>query len=176
MKKSRKGVGNHNSYLGSKNQNYLHGKTNTRQWLIWRNLKRRCSNPKDAAYKDYGGRGIVYGEKWESFVGFWEDMGSTYKDHLTIERIDVNGNYCKENCAWIPFKDQFLNKRKTIRIEFEGKSISLGELSKKFDINYHTLYNRIFVYGIPLEKAIKSKSFQHGRQKATVFLAGLLSD
>ena len=85
----------------------------------WKSLKERCNNPKSTCYKNYGGRGITYKSRWEEFENFKQDMLIAYRlarrdfgrnATLTIERKDVNGNYCKENCEWIPNEWQAKNK------------------------------------------------------------------
>lgn len=87
-----------------------HGMYNTRQYQIWEDMKRRCNNPNTKAYKNYGARGITYDPKWESFEGFWEDMSEGYSDNLTLERIDPNGDYYKNNCSWETKSNQSRNK------------------------------------------------------------------
>lgn len=87
-----------------------HGMSKTRQYQIWADMKDRCTNPKNKSYIRYGGRGISYDPKWETFEGFWEDMETGYSNNLTIERIDNNTNYCKTNCTWITIEDQALNR------------------------------------------------------------------
>ncbi len=79
-----------------------HGMCKTRQYSIWRNLKARCSNPDREDYKYYGGRGVKYVSTWETFEGFWADMKDGYSDNLTIDRVNNECDYCKENCKWIP--------------------------------------------------------------------------
>ena len=86
------------------------GKTNT--YKSWSHMKGRCLNQTDAAFKDYGGRGIKLCDRWHSFDNFYEDMGDCPPGH-SIERIDVNGNYEPSNCKWIPRKLQARNTRKT---------------------------------------------------------------
>lgn len=72
-----------------------HGKTGLRYYRIWKGMKRRCDNKNDVSYPNYGGRGIKYEPKWSTFEGFWEDMEEGYENPLTLERLDVNGDYTK---------------------------------------------------------------------------------
>ncbi len=131
-----------------------HGMRHTRIYRSWNAMKDRCLNFNNKYYKHYGGRGIKVCDKWLKFEGFYEDMRDEYDDNLTIERIDVNGNYCKENCTWIPLNKQSQNRRKHLIVKYKGKSRKVCELAKELDINYHTLYYRLFIYNIPIEIAI----------------------
>jgi hypothetical protein len=75
-------------------------------------MKRRCTNPKNSHFKDYGGRGIKVCEEWNNSTNFIEwALNNGYREELTLDRIDVNGNYCPENCTWIPMKEQYKNRR-----------------------------------------------------------------
>lgn len=88
-----------------------HGMSGSRIYAIYSGMLSRCYNDGDTQFKSYGGRGILVSPKWiDSFENFYKDMASGYKDDLTLERIDVNGNYCKENCVWVSKSDQALNK------------------------------------------------------------------
>jgi hypothetical protein len=144
-----------NKFFGESNSNYKHGKKGTRIWSIWSSLKTRCNNPKATRYRHYGGRGITYPKKWETFNGFWEDMKEGYGDNLTIDRIDNNGNYSKENCRWVTQSEQIRNTRRTLMVSWKGKMVKFIELAEENNINYDTLYGRVFTYGIPLENAVK---------------------
>ena len=70
-----------------------------REYKSWNNMKNRCNNPKLAEYKNYGGRGITYDKDWERFENFYRDMGER-PEGTTLDRIDVDKDYSKENCRW----------------------------------------------------------------------------
>lgn len=97
-----------------------HGMSNTRFYHIWQGMKYRCQNVNNTAYKYYGGRGIKLSDEWNSFEKFKEDMYSEYKKqaqkygekNISIDRINSNGDYEKNNCRWIELKNQWANTRK----------------------------------------------------------------
>lgn len=93
------------------------GESRTRLYVIWLGMKRRCTKTNCKDYHNYGGRGINVCNEWSlnflSFKGWAYRNG--YSDNLTIERIDVNGNYEPFNCTWITLKDQAKNKRNSIK-------------------------------------------------------------
>jgi hypothetical protein len=95
---------------GKENPRYNHGMAGTKIYKIWASMKQRCRNKNDHDYKDYGERGIDFSDRWENFETFFKDMGFPQKG-LTLERNNVNGNYCKENCRWATRKDQSKNRR-----------------------------------------------------------------
>jgi len=96
-----------------------HGKTsggNSKIYRIWANMLTRCTNPKASNWKWYGARGIKVCERWQRFSNFYEDMGDC-PENLTLDRIDVNGNYSKENCRWVDWATQAKNKQKNMKNE-----------------------------------------------------------
>lgn len=92
---------------------FKHGMVNTREYTIWAGMVKRCTNPNNKKFHYYGGRGIKVSESWLSFENFYNDMGDS--NGLTIERVDNDGNYCKENCIWADMKVQSANRRKPNR-------------------------------------------------------------
>lgn len=94
-------------------QNVTHGLSHkVPEYAIWTGIKKRCYNTKAQNYRFYGGRGISVCERWkDSFVAFYEDMGPRPSSEHTIERVDVDGNYCPENCVWLEAHLQAANRR-----------------------------------------------------------------
>ena len=111
---------------------------------IWRGMKRRCNNPKDTCYPRYGAKGISVCNEWlHDFSAFekWS-LANGYSDTLTIDRIDNNGNYCPENCRWITHDEQQRNRTNNVRIEHNGVSKTISELSQELNIKDKILYKR----------------------------------
>lgn len=124
--------------------NLKHGNCNTRIYKIWAGIKSRCYNSNEANYKNYGGRGIIVCDEWRNnFQAFynWAILNG-YDDNLSIERIDVNGNYCPENCKWATIKEQNSNTRRNILITYNGETKTLKEWSSCLKLNYSTVYSR----------------------------------
>ena len=98
-----------------------HGMRQSRIYKTWRNMKSRCDNPNATYYEYYGGKDIKYCDEWKEFTNFYEwAIKSGYKDNLTIERVDFNGDYKPSNCCWITKSEQNKNTSKTLNIEING--------------------------------------------------------
>ena len=117
-----------------------HGLRKSRLYGVWFSMNNRCDNPKCKAYKDYGGRGIKVCDEWKKSVNnfYCWAMNNGYKEGLTIDRINNDGNYEPDNCRWSTPKEQNVNKRNTIKLS----GVSLKELSDKYNIPYYKLKYR----------------------------------
>lgn len=115
---------------------------------VWRKMKSRCDNPNQSNYHNYGGRGITYCEKWETYEGFLDDMGEK-PDSLSLDRIDNNGDYSKENCRWATTKEQASNRRDSIL--FKGETAK--DASIRLGGGYNLVRQRIVDLDWPIERA-----------------------
>ena len=121
------------------------GYVRTKEYRAWLHAKGRCNTPTDHKYKSYGRRGIQMSPEWEhSFTTFLADMGPCPDKH-SLDRINTNKGYSKENCRWATAKEQANNTRRNIVIDFNGQLITLKQLSELFRINYKRLH-RAFRY------------------------------
>lgn len=123
---------------------YSHGGTHTRLYSILNGMKGRCKDMKNPAYKYYGGKGVSICDEWLDFTNFREwALSNGYSDNLTIDRIDLNGNYEPSNCRWITMTEQLDNKTNSTKFELDGKLYTLRQLSNMFGISYYNLVYRI---------------------------------
>ena len=133
-----------------------HKERHTRLYGIWSKMKSRCNNPNLPDYKDYGGRGITVCDEWQNSYEAFRDWANQngYLDHLTIDRIDVNGNYEPSNCRWATNKEQSNNRRTNKLITFNGETHNIHEWSEIIGINYNVLYNRLHKSKWSIERAL----------------------
>ena len=142
-----------------------HGKHNSRIYIIWRGMKTRCSCHNIKAYKWYGGRGINYISEWENFEPFYQwAMNNGYKDDLTLDRIDVNGNYEPSNCRWVTMKEQARNTSKNFLIEYGGITHCLAEWAEILKMKSSTLYGRLHS-GRNIEEAFETPINERKKDK-----------
>lgn len=144
-------------------KNSTHNKGGTRCYKIWLGMKQRCNNIKTANYLNYGGRGITYDPKWETFEGFWEDMEEGYKEDLTLERVDVNGNYEKGNCTWIPKGRQSRNTRKSKNNSTGKTGVTVIRRSSRLEdyvATWYTLDGRRRTKGFSIKKYGEQEAFR----------------
>jgi hypothetical protein len=122
--------------------NTQHGMEGSPTYETWATMKQRCGNPKARAYADYGGRGIKVCDEWQKFDVFFYDMG-VRPDGMSIDRIDPNKGYAKDNCRWATPKQQARNKRSTKKYEWNGGLYALGDLADLHGIYVRRVQQRI---------------------------------
>lgn len=127
------------------NLNKTHGMKGTKIYSKWLSMKARCYKKSCKGYKNYGGRGIKVCDDWKnSFITFYEwAIKNGYQDNLTIERIDVNGNYEPDNCKWITNTEQQNNKKNNTYIIYNGDKHTIAEWSRIMGINKNTISGRL---------------------------------
>lgn len=122
-----------------------HGKSHKeRLYETWKNMRRRCYDKSNKRYANYGGKGVSICDDWNEYSNFrkWA-LENGYSENLTIDRIDVNGNYCPENCRWTDNIVQANNTTRNRYIEYNGKIQSMADWAREFGIKYYTMNNRI---------------------------------
>lgn len=122
-----------------------HGMVKSRLYSIWSGMKQRCYNNKKNSYKYYGNKNIIVCENWKNnFMSFynWAILNG-YNATLTIDRIDLNGNYEPQNCRWATIKEQNNNTSKNHWIEYNNEKLTMAQFAEKYEIPYDIVRNRI---------------------------------
>lgn len=141
-----------------------HGNSRVGEHKIWRAMIDRCYNEAHESYNQYGGRGIKVCEDWlNSYENFFRDMGKRPSIDYSIERNDVNGNYCPENCRWILKREQAWNKTTSHIIEFNGEAKCIGEWAQIYNMCPYVLRSRYIVYGWSFDKSISTPVLQRAK-------------
>lgn len=124
--------------------NFKHGKRHTRLYTVWYCMKQKCYNSNRKDYLYYGMRGIKVCDEWlNDFMAFYNwSMGNGYQDNLTIDRIDVNGNYEPSNCRWVDMKTQCNNRRTNVLLTYNGKTQTMAQWSDDLQVPYSTIKHR----------------------------------
>lgn len=143
-----------------KGARFIHGFTNRKNkdkfhfYSVWRAMRDRCNNSKSKAFQNYGGRGIKVCDRWDNdFGNFKNDMYSTWKPGLSLERKNNNGDYDPDNVRWATSLEQGQNKRNNRNYEYNGQTKTLTEWARQYNILYSTLRQRM-VRGWSIEDAI----------------------
>ncbi|MCO4274260.1 hypothetical protein NG701_07435 [Pseudarthrobacter sp. HLT3-5] len=126
----------------------------SRIYRIWSNMKTRCTNPKATQYENYGGRGIRFTPAWNSFEGFYVDMSDGYSDELSLDRIDNDEGYSKDNCRWTTREEQCSNRSSNKIVEINGEKKTLARWIRTVGAKPSTVRQRYYVYGWSIEKAL----------------------
>lgn len=144
--------------LVRENHVYTHDKSQTRIYRIWQKIKQRCCNKHHKHYEYYGGRGITICNEWlDDFQTFYKwSMDNGYADNLTIDRIDVNGNYEPSNCRWATRKEQMNNTRQNHFLTYNGKTQTVKQWSEELGINYQTIQGRLR-RGLPISQVLSKE-------------------
>lgn len=151
----------------------VHGFTrngiHTPEYRAWRSMFSRCSNPKVYNYNNYGGRGIKVCGRWrESFENFLTDMGLRPSPKHSIDRINNDKDYSKGNCKWSTKAEQSRNRRSTVLLTFENKTLCLNEWAAATGLHRSTLRRRIRK-GWSVQQVLTEPLFTH-KPKTTITL------
>lgn len=121
-----------------------HGDNRNRLYHIWADMKNRCNSPSNHAYQHYGARGISVCEEWNAYENFkvWA-LSNGYEEDLTIDRIDVNGNYEPRNCRWITKQEQCYNKTNSRTITYQGETKTVSQWAFELGLPRTTLAHRL---------------------------------
>lgn len=134
-----------------------HGMHDTRLYREWAGIIQRCTNPNSTSWDRYGGKGISVCDEWKRFEPFAEwALANGYSDDLTIDRINGTGNYEPGNCRWATYYEQSNNQSTTLFLTYNGETLPLSYWAKRTNIKKRTLYDRIYRYGWPVEKAFNT--------------------
>lgn len=143
-----------------------HGMSKTRPFRIWKQMIQRVTNPNNAAFPAYGGRGIKICERWlRSFELFWRDMQDGYSDKLTIERRDNSSDYSPENCRWATYKEQANNTRRNHLLTFDGRTMTITQWEKAQGFSDGVLRGRLH-HGWTIIRALTQPARGASKRKA----------
>lgn len=134
-----------------------HGKKNTRLYRLWKVMKSRCYNEHVDRYQNYGGRGIIVCDEWKNdFMSFYDwSIKNGYDDTLTIDRINVDGNYEPSNCRWATMKQQMRNTSRNAYFTYNGTTHCLSEWCEILNLKYSTVHSRIHKLGWTIAEALE---------------------
>lgn len=123
-------------------RNKKHGLSYHATYTSWRCMIERCRNPKTYSWQYYGGRGIKVCDSWKNFSNFKNDMGQRPAG-ASLDRIDVNGDYCKENCRWATIEQQFSNTRRSRHVTLNGERLTVSQWARRCGLSAGTLWARL---------------------------------
>ena len=153
----RESCGCYNHELTAK-RNKTHGSAGSPEYIVWCGMKERCTNPRQAAYRNYGGRGITVCERWlgpNGFAHFLADRGTRPTTKHTSDRIDNDKGYGPENCRWATRGEQSRNRRGLQPVTYKGESMCVVDWAKRLGIKPDTLFMRLH-RGWSVERAFET--------------------
>ena len=130
-----------------------HGMAGTPTHDIWIGIRTRCRNPKDTAFRNYGGRGISVDPRWDDFGAFLADMGER-PTGMDLDRIDNNGNYEPGNCRWVTRTTNLRNTRRTCIVELKGERMSVTEAAERIGVSRFNIYSYVHLKGLTHQQAV----------------------
>ena len=139
-----------------------HGMCRTRLYHIWNSMKQRCSNPHAISYKYYGAKGVSVCDEWfDEFKPFHDwAVANGYKDTLTLDRVDSNGNYCPENCRWATNKEQQNNTAYNRLYTYQGITLNVTQWAEKTGVPRNMIYKRLY-RGWDIGKALTTNKLRY---------------
>ena len=126
----------------------------TKAYRAWVNMRNRCTNANHQSYKNYGARGITVCEQWDEFEKFLEDMGQPADKSVSIERVNNQLGYSKENCIWASRYVQRRNSRQNRYLSYQGRKQIVSDWAEEFKLPLGTLLSRLDRMGWSVEKAL----------------------
>lgn len=142
----------------NKHSKKKHGGRYERLYTVWHNMKQRCYSETCKDYPNWGGRGICVCDEWKNDYANFRDwsLNNGYDPQLSLDRIDVDGNYEPGNCRWADWHTQAKNRTSSLNFEINGEVKNLADIAEEHGIKYGTLYKRIYLYKWPIEKAVNT--------------------
>jgi DNA-binding XRE family transcriptional regulator len=138
-----------------------HGFSQSRLYTEWRLMINRCTCPSHKSYADYGGRGISVCDEWKIFVHYKElALSHGYNDTLTIDRIDVNGNYEPSNCRFADMITQCNNRRSSKFLTYQGRTLSQSQWARELGLSRHVIHERV-KRGLSVEEILRTEKHVH---------------
>lgn len=136
-------------------RSFRHGMVGTPTYNSWAGMLQRCRDPSER-FAEWGGRGITVCDRWNDFNNFHQDMGAR-PPGMTLDRVEVDGNYEPGNCRWATRAEQNQNTRKNRFLTFRGETLCLRAWARRMGLHPTTLTQRLDLYGWPVEKALTTK-------------------
>ncbi len=136
-----------------------------RTYRIWKGFRARCVRKSHHAFNRYGGRGISYDLRWNSFESFFDDMGHPPTPKHTLDRKDNDGPYSKSNCKWSTKSEQMNNTRINRVVHLDGKRLTLRQACRIRNLRYTSVHKRLTVYGWSISKSLNTpiRNWKHSR-------------
>ena len=139
----------------TKERSTTHGKSNTKIYRVWRSMIARCEKKNSSAYRNYGARGITVCGEWHEFMTFYNwAIQNGYKNGLTIDRVNNDGNYEPLNCRWLDRKSQCRNTRVNKLITYNGQTRCVSEWAEITGINAAAIFARLNKLGWDAKRAL----------------------